>query len=60
MHLRKQGPVPELEATIQGMETAFHMQTEAVDAFDITKESEVTRQAYGPANLRVDASCPGD
>ena len=50
-HLKKQGPSPELEATIQGMETAFHMQTEAVDAFDITKESEATRQAYGPGEF---------
>lgn len=47
MHLKQQGPAPELEATIQGMETAFRMQTEAVEAFDITKESEATRAAYG-------------
>lgn len=51
MHLKQQGPAPELEATIQGMETAFHMQTEAVDAFDITKESEATRQAYGSGDF---------
>lgn len=47
MQLEKQGPSPELEATIQSMETAFRMQTEAVEAFDITKESEATREAYG-------------
>lgn len=51
MHLKQQGPAPELEATIQGMETAFRMQTEAVEAFDITKESEATRAAYGPGEF---------
>src|SRR3954451_17251401 len=51
MHLTKQGPVPELEATIQGMETAFRMQTEATDAFDITRESRSTREAYGDGDF---------
>jgi len=51
MHLKEQGPATELEATIQGMETAFRMQTEATDAFDITKESEATREAYGPGEF---------
>jgi len=51
LQLERQGPAPELEATIQAMETAFRMQTEAVDAFDITKESKVTRTAYGEGHF---------
>jgi len=47
LQLDRQGPSPQLEATIQGMETAFRMQVDAVDAFDIGKESEATRAAYG-------------
>ena len=38
---------PELEATIQSMETAFRMQTEAPDVFDTRKESEATLARYG-------------
>jgi hypothetical protein len=49
--LKRQGPSPELEATIAGMETAFRMQTEAVDAFDITQESQSTREAYGDGDF---------
>ncbi len=37
----------QLEATIQSMEVAFRMQTEAPQVFDLSKESEATRQAYG-------------
>jgi uncharacterized protein (DUF1501 family) len=33
------------------METAFRMQTEGVEAFDIGKESEATRTAYGDGNF---------
>ncbi len=36
-----------LETRLQSYETAFRMQTEATDAFDIRKENEVTRAAYG-------------
>lgn len=42
---------PELEATIQSMETAFRMQTEAPDVFDIRKESQTTRDMYGPGDF---------
>ena len=38
---------PELEATIQSMETAFRMQTEAPEVFDTRKESEATLARYG-------------
>ena len=38
---------PQLEATIQSMETAYRMQTEAPDVFDVRKESEATIKLYG-------------
>jgi len=42
---------PELESTIQTMETAFRMQTEAPDVFDTRKESEATRARYGEGDF---------
>ncbi len=36
-----------LEARIRAMETAYRMQMEASDAFDISKETERTRDLYG-------------
>ena len=39
-----------LETRLQSYETAFRMQTEATDAFDILKENEATRTAYGNTN----------
>ena len=39
-----------LETRLQSYETAFRMQTEATDAFDIRKEKEDTRAAYGNTN----------
>lgn len=36
-----------LEAQIKTMETAYHMQSAAMDTFDISKESEKTRAMYG-------------
>ncbi len=41
---------PQLEATIQSMETAYRMQTEAPEVFDIRKESEATLKMYGPGS----------
>ncbi|MEI6235593.1 MAG: DUF1501 domain-containing protein [Planctomycetota bacterium] len=38
---------PALEARIQSFETAFRMQTEATDAFDIESEPEAVRKMYG-------------
>ena len=40
-----------LEAQIQAMETAFHMQAEAAEAFDISREPEAVREAYGTTNF---------
>ena len=38
---------PNWEASIQSMELAFRMQTEALDAFDVRKESQTTLERYG-------------
>ncbi|MBZ5606594.1 MAG: DUF1501 domain-containing protein [Acidobacteriia bacterium] len=38
---------PQLEASIKSMETAYRMQTEAPEVFDIRKESEATLKMYG-------------
>ena len=37
----------QLETRIKAFETAFKMQTEATDAFDITKEPQTTKDLYG-------------
>jgi hypothetical protein len=47
----RDGADPQLEASIQSMEIAFRMQTEAPDAFDINKESEATRARYGDGDF---------
>jgi uncharacterized protein (DUF1501 family) len=39
----------QLEARIESFEMAFRMQTEATEAFDITKEPEHVREMYGPS-----------
>src|SRR5260370_27697108 len=41
---------PQLDATIKSMETAYRMQTEAPQVFDIRKESEPTLSLYGPGS----------
>jgi hypothetical protein len=38
---------PQLEAAISSMETAYRMQTEAPEVFDIRKETEATLKLYG-------------
>jgi hypothetical protein len=47
MHAEKLHKEEQLEARIESFEMAFRMQTEATDAFDITKESAETREMYG-------------
>jgi len=42
---------PELEASIQSMEVAFRMQTEAPDVFDTRKESPATLAKYGDGGI---------
>jgi hypothetical protein len=50
-HMERFGAHPELEASISSMETAFRMQTEGMDAFDIRKETEETRARYGEGDF---------
>jgi hypothetical protein len=38
---------PQLDASIQSMEIAYRMQTEAPDVFDVRKETEATLKLYG-------------
>jgi hypothetical protein len=47
MHLARRAEDSELEGQIKAMETAFHMQREAMEAFDINREPEHVRAAYG-------------
>ncbi|HEY2383782.1 MAG TPA: DUF1501 domain-containing protein [Terriglobia bacterium] len=42
-----------LEASIKTMETAFRMQIEAPDVFDVTKESKETLAMYGPGSTAL-------
>lgn len=46
-HLEARGSDPALEARIQSFELAYHMQIEAVDAFDLQREPQHIREAYG-------------
>ena len=41
---------PQLDASIQAMEVAYRMQTEAPEVFDIRKESPATLELYGPGS----------
>jgi uncharacterized protein (DUF1501 family) len=50
-HSRKLANDPQLESAIATMETAFRMQTEAMDAFDIRKETDSTRDRYGQCDF---------
>jgi hypothetical protein len=47
MHLDREGTDTQLESAIQSAEIAYRMQTEAPEAFDITKEPEAVRERYG-------------
>ena len=42
------GTDQQVEASIQSMEIAYRMQTEAPDVFDVRKESQATLDLYGP------------
>jgi len=50
-HLGRMGHAPELESQIHSMEVAYRMQVEAMDAFDLNKESEKTREEYGDGDF---------
>lgn len=46
-HMAARGADPQLEGSIQAAEIAFRMQTEAPEAFDITREPANVRERYG-------------
>jgi hypothetical protein len=47
MDLAARGADPQLEGRIQSMEIAYRMQSEALEAFDISKEPAAVRARYG-------------
>lgn len=47
----RRGPDSAFDARIESMETAFRMQFQASDAFDLEKESKATRDAYGSGHF---------
>ncbi|NIP93722.1 MAG: DUF1501 domain-containing protein, partial [Akkermansiaceae bacterium] len=51
-HLAVQGgPDLALEGRIEAMETAYRMQFAATDAFDLGREPEAVREAYGSGHF---------
>ncbi len=46
-HLQARGHDGELAARLRTFETAFHMQTEAREVFDLSQESDATHALYG-------------
>jgi hypothetical protein len=51
IHLAERGTDSNLEARIQSLEMAYRMQFEAMDAFDLAKESVVVRERYGTSEF---------
>src|SRR5688572_11002492 len=51
LHSEKLHKHEQLEARIESFEMAFKMQTEATDAFDITKEPQEVRSLYGTSEM---------
>ncbi len=51
IHAEPRAGDAELDATIQAMEVAFRMQSEAPEVFDISKEPESTRKMYGEGHF---------
>lgn len=56
-HLERAPHDEQLEARIQSFELAFRMQTEAPEAFDLSKETKETREAYGRTELGAKLLC---
>ncbi len=50
-HLRRRGPDGALEARLKALETAFRMQTEASEAFDLKREPESIHEEYGSGHF---------
>jgi hypothetical protein len=51
MHLGSRADDSQLDASIQSMQVAYRMQTEATDAFDIRKEGEAALERYGDSDF---------
>ena len=51
IHAEDGGKDNQVEAVVKSMETAYRMQTEAPDVFDIRKESQATLDLYGPGDV---------
>jgi hypothetical protein len=51
VHLEEREGDANLEAAIQSMETAFRMQTEVPDVFDVSREPESVRSRYGDSDF---------
>src|SRR5262249_26199513 len=47
LHMTGRGPDGQLEGRIQSLELAYHMQFEALDVFDLSKEPAAVRDRYG-------------
>ncbi len=50
-HAESRAPDPQLEAQVRAMETAFAMQSQASEAFDIEREPESIRKLYGDSRF---------
>ncbi len=53
-HLKARGQDSELAARIRTFETAFHMQTEAKEVFDLSQETDGTLELYGMKRGQTD------
>jgi Protein of unknown function (DUF1501) len=51
LHLADRGPDTQLDARIESLEMAYRMQFEALDVFDLRKESASVRDRYGPGQF---------
>src|SRR5437667_8840951 len=51
LHLAQRNGDSELEGQIKTMETAFHMQKQAMQTFDISREPESVRKMYGDSTF---------
>ena len=56
-HMERTSHDEQLEARIDSFELAFRMQSEAPEAFDLTKETKETRDLYGKGDLGAKLLC---
>ncbi len=56
-HMERTSHDEQLEARIDSFELAFRMQSEAPEAFDLTKETQETRDRYGKGDLGAKLLC---